>query len=138
MSRLYCDTLLNAIAWKQWMNFLCPLWDKEAARTLRSSAVYVFYSSEACDQLWPLILASILSESPNQPKTKSWTLVMQLKVLTKGRVQNFTDYSLEWAVQHFSLLNRFSSIRSKVLETGVHRINTIHQRIEKIFNLTFV
>ena len=51
VSRLYCDTLLNVIAWKQWMNFLCPLWDKEAARTLRSSAVYVFYSSEACDQL---------------------------------------------------------------------------------------
>ena len=51
VSRLYCDTQINVVAWKQWKNFLCLLRDQEAARTLRCSALYVFYSSEACDQL---------------------------------------------------------------------------------------
>ena len=65
--------------------FFCPLWDKEAARTLRCSALYVFYSSEACDQLLPLISASIGSESSIQPKTKSLDIGHATESITQSK-----------------------------------------------------
>ena len=89
VGRLYWDSLTTVIAWKQWKNFFCPLWDKEAARNLRCSALYVFYSSEACDQLLPLISASIGSESSIQPKTKSLDIGHATESITQSKGAKF-------------------------------------------------
>ena len=89
VGRLYWDTLISVIAWKQWENFLSPLWDKEAARNLRCSALYAFYSSEERDQLLPLISASIGSESSIQPKIKTLDVGHAIESITQSKGTKF-------------------------------------------------